>query len=55
MYIEWTLEKHILKLTNQFMVLFVTGARQAGKSTLLKYCDKNRNYATLDDYKTSLM
>ena len=55
MYIEWTLEKHILKLTNQFMVLFVTGARQVGKSTLLKYCDKNRNYATLDDYKTSLM
>ena len=49
MYIERTLEKHILKLTKQFKVLLVTGARQVGKSTLLKHCDEKRNYVTLDD------
>lgn len=55
MYIERTLEKHILKLTKQFKVLLVTGARQVGKSTLLKHCDKRRNYVTLDDYNVREM
>ncbi len=55
MYIERTLEKHILKLTKQFKVLLVTGARQVGKSTLLKHCDKKRNYVTLDDYNVREM
>lgn len=55
MYIERTLEKQVLKLTKQFKVLLVTGARQVGKSTLLKHCDKNRNYVTLDDYKVREM
>lgn len=50
MYTERTLEKQINTLTNQFKVLLITGARQVGKSTLLKHCDKNRNYVTLDDY-----
>ena len=50
MYIKRTLEEGIKKLNNQFKVLLITGARQVGKSTLLKYCDKNRNYVTLDDY-----
>ena len=51
MYIKRTIEENIKNLTNQFKVLLVTGARQVGKSTLLKHCDKNRNYITLDDYK----
>ena len=55
MYIERTLEKHILKLTKQFKVLLVTGARQVGKSTLLKHCDKKRSYVTLDDYNVREM
>ena len=51
MYITRTLEKHIDDLSHQFKVLLITGARQVGKSTLLKYCDKKRNYVTLDDYR----
>lgn len=51
MYINRTLEKHIKQLSNQFKVILVTGARQVGKSTLLKHCDPERNYVTLDDYR----
>lgn len=51
MYISRTLENSIKKLNNQFKVLLVVGARQVGKSTLLKYCDNKRNYVTLDDYR----
>ena len=51
MYIIRTLEKHIDKLSKQFKVILVTGARQVGKSTLLKHCDSKRNYVTLDDYR----
>ena len=51
MYITRTLEKHIAKISSQFKVILVTGARQVGKSTLLKHCDNKRNYVTLDDYK----
>lgn len=55
MYIKRTLENDIKELSNQFKVLLITGARQVGKSTLLKYCDQNRNYVTLDDYKERSM
>lgn len=34
---------------NQFPVVLVTGARQAGKSTLLQHCLKDYAYVTLDD------
>ena len=45
-----TLEKAIEDLSSVFPVLFVTGPRQVGKTTLLKSCaDKNRKYVTLDD------
>ena len=36
MYKKRTLEEHIKKLSTQFKVILVTGARQVGKSTLLK-------------------
>ncbi len=36
-------------LTRQFPVLMVTGARQVGKTTLLKMIDSKRNFVTLDD------
>ena len=55
MYIQRMLEKSINKLSKQFKVLLVTGARQVGKSTLLKHCDSDRNYVTLDDYKAREM
>ena len=51
MYKQRTLEKQIIEMNKQFKVLLITGARQVGKSTLLKYCDENRDYVTLDDYK----
>ena len=55
MYINRTLEKHIKQLSNQFKVILVTGARQVGKSTLLRHCDPERNYVTLDDYRAREM
>ena len=55
MYKQRTLEKQIKALSNQFKVILITGARQVGKSTLLKHCDKNRAYVTLDDYKVREM
>ena len=55
MYKQRTLRKQIETLSNQFKVILVTGARQVGKSTLLKHCDKNRDYISLDDYKARQM
>ena len=49
MVIKRTLEKYINKLSTQFKVVLLTGARQVGKSTLLKICGENRDYVTLDD------
>ena len=51
MYINRTLENHIKTISSQFKIILVTGARQVGKSTLLKHCDSKRNYVTLDDYR----
>ena len=51
MYIDRTLESHIKTISSQFKVILVTGARQVGKSTLLKHCDSERNYVALDDYR----
>ena len=55
MYKQRTLKKQIETLSKQFKVILVTGARQVGKSTLLKHCDKNRDYISLDDYKARQM
>jgi len=50
MYIKRTLEKFVSKASNQFPVLIVTGARQVGKTTLLRHiCEKERTYVSLDD------
>jgi len=50
MYINRALEKRILAASEQFRALIVTGPRQVGKTTLLKYlADKDREYVTLDD------
>ena len=49
MYIQRTAEDTIKKFSKQFKDVLVTGARQVGKSTLLKHCDENRNYVSLDD------
>ncbi len=48
MYIRRTVENVIENLSLQFKVILVTGARQVGKSTLLRQCKKECNYVSLD-------
>lgn len=50
MYIKRAIEETVIKTSNMFPVLLVTGPRQVGKTTLLqKLSEKERNYVTLDD------
>ena len=48
--IHRTIEKRIKSLTEDFKILFATGARQVGKTTLLKAMkEEERSYVNLDD------
>lgn len=50
MYLERTLEAFVTKATAQFPVLLITGARQVGKTTILRHLSgRERLYVTLDD------
>ncbi|MCF8019385.1 MAG: ATP-binding protein [Vallitaleaceae bacterium] len=50
MYIVRNCEKTVEYMSERFPVVFVTGPRQVGKTTMLmKIAEKNRNYVTLDD------
>lgn len=51
MYITRNIEQTINRISSQFKVLLLTGARQVGKTTLLKHMaqDSRRTYVTLDD------
>ncbi len=50
MYIYRALEQVVLEVSTVFPVVLVTGPRQVGKTTLLKYlAQDNRTYVTLDD------
>jgi predicted AAA+ superfamily ATPase len=50
MYIKRAIEETVLKISQTFPVLLVTGPRQVGKTTLLKQLsDESRTYVTLDD------
>ena len=49
MYIKRSLSKAVLKASQSFKVLLLTGPRQVGKTTLLKTLQKNRSYISLDD------
>ena len=50
MYITRNIEETIKRISGQFRVLLLTGARQVGKTTLLKHlAENNRTYVTLDD------
>ena len=52
MYIHRHLEPKFMKMSNFFKVVLVTGARQVGKTTMLKHLSKNRTYVSLDDIDT---
>ena len=50
MYISRAIEDRVLRASKQFRALIVTGARQVGKTTLLRHLAENgREYVTLDD------
>ena len=49
MYIQRSLSKIVLKTSQSFKVLLLTGPRQVGKTTLLKKLQKNRSYISLDN------
>ena len=50
-YIHRSLERKFLKMSSAFKAVMVTGARQVGKSTMLKYLaqDTGRTYVSMDD------
>jgi predicted AAA+ superfamily ATPase len=48
-YLPRAIEASVLRISKSFPVLLVTGPRQVGKTTLLKYLGGDRNYVTLDD------
>ncbi|MDR2883663.1 MAG: ATP-binding protein [Deferribacteraceae bacterium] len=55
-YTKRTLKDTILKLSDNFKVILLTGMRQVGKTTLLKELSGNgRTYVTLDNAKDLLM
>ena len=52
MYIKRQLESKFLKMSKFFKAVLVTGARQVGKTTMLKHLSKGRTYVSLDDVDT---
>jgi hypothetical protein len=50
-YIKRELERKFIKMNTVFKVMLVTGARQVGKTTMLKHLaqDDGRTYVTMDD------
>lgn len=52
-YIHRTLERKFLSMNRVFKAIMVVGARQVGKSTMLKYLarEENRTYVTMDDMR----
>ncbi len=49
-YIARELERKFLKANNFFKVVLVTGARQVGKTTMLKHLAVDRTYVSMDNY-----
>jgi predicted AAA+ superfamily ATPase len=48
-YIRRAIENHLLKMFGQYKAVLVTGARQVGKSTMLKAMFSELSYVSLDD------
>lgn len=55
MIIKRKLEKHVKRLAEEYPVLFITGPRQSGKTTLVKQVFKNYFYTNLEDPEIRLM
>ncbi len=54
--IKREIESRFKNLSNTRRVVLITGARQVGKSTFVKYIKENgRNYVTLDDHNLRLL
>jgi predicted AAA+ superfamily ATPase len=49
MFLERTLQGEIERVSGQFKALLLNGARQTGKTTLLKHLGKGRRYVSLDN------
>ncbi len=50
MYVNRTLEKQVIKASSEFACVTIYGARQTGKSTMVRYLFSDTfNYVTLDD------
>ena len=51
-YIKRTLERKFLHMSSFFKAVLVTGARQVGKTTMLRHLaqGQNRTYVTLDNF-----
>lgn len=52
-YIHRTMERKFMRMSSAFKAVMLVGARQVGKSTMLKHLakDQNRTYVTLDNGK----
>ena len=48
MYIQRTIETAIKRMNASFPVVMITGARQVGKTTVFKCCERERSYVSLD-------
>lgn len=56
-YIKRALEAKFMRMSSNFKAILVTGARQVGKTTMLRHlaADQNRTYVTLDDMMARML
>ena len=55
MYIKRAMEEKFLRMSAFFKAVLVTGARQVGKTTMLRHLSKGRTYVSLDDADALLL
>ena len=55
MYIKRAMEEKFLRMSAFFKAVLVTGARQVGKTTMLRHLSKDRTYVSLDDADALLL
>jgi len=57
MYIKRDMEAHVLRISDQYPAMLLTGPRQVGKTTMLQNLMQgtNRTYVTLDDLNNRVL